>query len=54
VSTDRHGLKTSLQATREEILGIFSAKRFLSEVVSVIERESGSYDGWGAAVAIKP
>lgn len=50
VEIGRRGLQTFLQATREEPLDFASVERFLSEVIAVVERSRGDYDGWGAAV----
>ena len=50
VTTGRRGFKTVVQAVRGESLDDDSVKRFLHEVVSIVERYGGEYDGWGAAV----
>jgi len=50
VTIKRKGLDTVLQATREEPLDHASVERFLGEVIAIVERSQGEYDGWGAAV----
>lgn len=50
VGRARRGLKTVLKATRNEALGDQQVARFLREVVDIVERHGGDYDGWGATV----
>lgn len=50
VGRARHRFKTVLQATRGEALGDEQVARFLREVVGIVERHGGDYDGWGATV----
>ncbi|MFJ6679701.1 ribonuclease E inhibitor RraB [Microbacterium sp. NPDC091382] len=50
VARARRGLKTVLKATRTEALGDDQVARFLREVVDIVERHRGDYDGWGATV----
>ena len=54
VALGRRGFKTALQATRDESLGDDEVARFLQEAISIVERNGGEYDGWGAAVAAPP
>ena len=50
VTINRKGLDTLLQATREDSLDPASVEGFLSDVIAVVERSQGAYDGWRAAV----
>ena len=46
----RRRFTTILLATRSESLSHASVERFLREVVSIVERAHGDYDGWGASL----
>lgn len=50
VGLGRRGLKRVLQATRTESLSEDMVEQFLREVITIVERHGGDYDGWGAAV----
>lgn len=54
VSLGRRRFTTILQATRSEPLGDDEVSRFLKEVVDIVERNGGDYDGWGATVEAQP
>ncbi|MGH1562017.1 ribonuclease E inhibitor RraB [Mumia sp. DW29H23] len=48
VAHGRSGLKTHVCAARSEALEDDDVRRFLAEVVDVVEAHGGTYDGWGA------
>ena len=50
VGLARRWTKTILRAARREALSDDTVARFLREVVTIVERHDGDYDGWGAAV----
>lgn len=50
VELGRRGLQTFLRATRAEPLGYASVERFLGDVIGIVERSLGDYDGWRAGV----
>ncbi len=50
VTLDRSGFKTVLEAARNEPLTDEAVARFLREVITIVERHRGEYDGWGATV----
>jgi regulator of RNase E activity RraB len=51
VATGRKGMTTSLQADRAEPLTDAEVRRFVDEVVTLVEAHGGEYDGWGAQTA---
>lgn len=53
VATGRRGFKTVVHAARSEPLSDESVARFLRDVIAVVERHDGEYDGWGAPVEVK-
>lgn len=53
VATGRRGFKTVVQAVRSEPLSDEAVERFLREAITLVERHGGSYDGWGATVAVR-
>lgn len=54
VGLGRRGFKTVLQATRSESLGDDEVAQFLREAISIVERNGGDYEGWGASVEAQP
>ena len=50
VAIDRRGLKTVVQATRDETLDDETVAGFITVVVTIVEDAKGEYDGWGAMV----
>lgn len=50
VGLGRRRLKTVLEATRDEPLQDDDVARFLTDVITIVERHGGEYDGWGATV----
>ncbi|WP_425841403.1 ribonuclease E inhibitor RraB [Microbacterium sp. PA5] len=50
VGLGRRWMKTILRAARQEALSDDTVAQFLREVIAIIERHGGDYDGWGAAV----
>jgi hypothetical protein len=50
VSQKRAGFRTSVIATRSEILDDESVDSFLNLVITIVESNGGSYDGFGGGV----
>ncbi|MCM3613321.1 ribonuclease E inhibitor RraB [Microbacterium enclense] len=53
-TVEKHRREVVLKATREQTLEAASVRSFLEEVVNVVERNGGDYDGWGAPVEAAP
>lgn len=52
VATGRRGFKAFVHASRSEPLSDDSVAGFLWEVITIVEKNGGSYDGWGATVQV--
>ena len=50
VRTSRHRLRVVLEASRNEALSDLDVLRFMDEVLDIVLRHRGRYDGWGGAV----
>ena len=50
VTIQRQGLRLMVQATRTDTLDDAAVRRFLADVILLVEKARGSYDGWGAPV----
>lgn len=52
VELGRRGSETILRAARIQPLSDELVAQFLGEMVTIVERNGGDYDGWGAAVEV--
>ncbi len=49
-TVERDRLRLVLEVTHVTTVDLETAQRFTVEVVSVVERHGGTYDGWGAMI----
>ena len=50
VKIGRRGFKALLEASKSSPIDSATAEAFVREVVGIVERYGGSYDGWGGTV----